>query len=401
MRTYDDGHCGAVRRCEAGRGRALAVALLVAAGLPLAVPLARPALALDATRAEPVFATPEAAFERARAALNRRDLDAAMPALRFAAENGFFLAKYYLARIYSSPTLGRTDHVEAFRLWRRLANRHADVDPYLDYRAPYVARAFVALARYYRSGIPPLKLAPNLELAVDYLQHAANYFGDSEAQFELAKMYLSGEGVAADVARGKHWLSRLSRKGHAGAQAYLGELYIKGRYNLPKRPDKGLALVALAVENALPQDRIWFEDMYHRLFCATSEADRRRALAMVKRWRGRYARRGTARHLTDPLVRQARVVRTCRDGKLIPTPRLHEANVASQPMGAGKVIEAVRGRQVPTRGKLSKGWVMRADRADKPRLAAPRATMPVYGSAVGLGATPSPAIRPAGKREAE
>ena len=52
--------------------------------------------------------------------------------------------------------------------------------------------------------------------------------GDAGAQFELARDYLKGDGVAKDEKRGFELMSAAAKQGHAEAEAGLGYLYAKG-----------------------------------------------------------------------------------------------------------------------------------------------------------------------------
>ncbi len=52
--------------------------------------------------------------------------------------------------------------------------------------------------------------------------------GDAKAQFDLAKAYSEGNGVAKDSAKGMEWLKRSALQGFAGAQVVLGVMYQKG-----------------------------------------------------------------------------------------------------------------------------------------------------------------------------
>jgi hypothetical protein len=63
-----------------------------------------------------------------------------------------------------------------------------------------------------RDGVAEIGLRPDPDRAVDYLHHAATFFGDKEAQFELAKVYLRG--TAEDVKCGMHYLSALTEEGY-------------------------------------------------------------------------------------------------------------------------------------------------------------------------------------------
>ena len=52
--------------------------------------------------------------------------------------------------------------------------------------------------------------------------------GDAEAQYELAKAYISGQGVSKDVKQGMEWLEKSAILEHAGAQDALWVMYRKG-----------------------------------------------------------------------------------------------------------------------------------------------------------------------------
>src|SRR5262249_19742686 len=152
------------------------------------------------------------------AAYKAGSYETAMPALTEAAAKGNdaarFFAEFYLARIYGDNTSGLTNHPKAFMLYRKLADEYTDVDPDDDNRAPFVAKALVALAGYARSGMRDLNLPANPRRAQSYLHHAAIFFGDKEAQFELAKLYLSGSVSSDDARRGLHYLASLSEQGY-------------------------------------------------------------------------------------------------------------------------------------------------------------------------------------------
>ena len=110
-------------------------------------------------------------------------------------------------------------------LFQRIADQHIDADPDEDPRAPYVGNSLTALAGYVRVGLPEIGLRSDPERAVFYLNNASTSFNDQDAQFELAKLQLRGEGLEANIPLGKHWLSVLSQNGHAGAQAFLADLH--------------------------------------------------------------------------------------------------------------------------------------------------------------------------------
>ena len=105
------------------------------------------------------------------------------------------------------------------------------------------------IAGYLVNGLPEANLKANPKIAMEYLREAAQFFRDEDAQFELAKLYLRGEGIESDEAYAKHWLSVLSQKGHAGAQAFLADLLWRGKY-MRQDPVRALALISVAVANS-------------------------------------------------------------------------------------------------------------------------------------------------------
>ena len=76
----------------------------------------------------------------------------------------------------------------------------------------------------YKAG---LKVPQNHSLANSYLHKAAEQ-GQIEAQYTLAKMYLSGDGVLANYAQAAFWMNAAAERGYPDAQLDLGALYADG-----------------------------------------------------------------------------------------------------------------------------------------------------------------------------
>jgi uncharacterized protein len=239
------------------------------------------------------YASPRDAFEQGLGAYKSGYYEIAIPALTEAMAKGDetdkFFARFYLARIYSDNGGARTNHGKAYQLFQKLADEHFDVDPDDGQRAPFVAKALTALAGYLRSGIREIGLRPDPDRAVEYLQHAATFFNDKDAQFELAKSYVGTNGDREDVKRGLHYLSVLTEEGHPGAQAYLADLLWRGRF-VPKDERRALALIRMAVEHAPPSERVWIEDIYQNIFCSASQGTRKQADGIVATWRKVFPR---------------------------------------------------------------------------------------------------------------
>ncbi len=279
------------------------------------------------------YASPELAFEQGLGAYKAGSYETAIPALEEATAHGSnlnrFLASFYLARIYSDNTGAHTDHAKAYLLFQRLAEENADAEPEDGQRAPFVAKALTALAYYLRQGIKELGVEPDPERALAYLQHAATFFDDKDAQFELAKLYLTGNGGEEDIKRGMHYLAVLTGEGHPGAQAVLADLYWRGRF-VKRDEQRALALIRMAVENAPAHERIWIEDIYQNIFCGASQGTRKQADGMVAVWRKRFTPPAASEQLAlggpgDLGGRAMQPQRACGNGELISIQRYQPA----------------------------------------------------------------------------
>jgi uncharacterized protein len=294
------------------------------------------------------YATPQAAFEQGLGAYKSGYYEIAIPALEEAATQGpelnRFFAEFYLARIYSDNAGALTNHAKAYLLFQKLANDNADADPDDGKRAPFVAKALTALAGYVRSGVKEIGLEPDPDRAVEYLHHAATFFGDKDAQFELAKLYITGGGSPEDVKRGMHYLSVLTEEGYPGAQAVLADLLWRGRF-VKKDERRALALITMAVENAPTHERIWIEDIYQNIFCGTSQGTRKQADGIVAVWKKMFGRPAAPDRMGLG-GRELQMQRACGNGEVVDIHRYEPAGaVAATPPPAGRP-DAMQGSSV-------------------------------------------------------
>lgn len=261
------------------------------------------------------FKSPEAAYEQGMGAWRSGFIEHAVPALEYAAQRDMFQAMFYLARIYSDSNTPYTDHAAAFRLYQKIANEYADIDPDDDQRAPFVARAMTSLAIYLKEGVAAAQVGADPALAVKYLRHAAQFFNNEDAQFELAKLHLKGEGVAEDPRTAMHWLSVLAQRGHSGAQAFLADIYWRGRYGIQRDQLRAFALISVAAENAPDTERVWIEDIYQNIFCGASAGTRSQAEGMVADWRRRYGRNASTNDRFSLGALAPKADRSCGNGE--------------------------------------------------------------------------------------
>lgn len=205
----------------------------------------------------------------------------ALSALQYAAEGGHPVAQWKLGRMYAKGDGVARDDLRAYEYFSKIANAHAEDSPFAP-QASIVANAFVALGRYFTSGIPNSQVTPDPERAREMFSYAASYFGNAEAQYNLARIYLDGTGTQRDVKSGIRWLGLAARKGQHQAQALLGQMLFNGD-KLHRQAARGLMWLTLAQDSATP-DETWIRDSYKSAMAKASDDDRAMALQMLERW---------------------------------------------------------------------------------------------------------------------
>jgi TPR repeat protein len=209
--------------------------------------------------------------------------DGSLTALQYAAEEGHPVAQWKLGRMYANGEGGLVqDDLRAFDYFSRIANAHAEDSPSAP-QAQIVANAFVALGRYYLNGIPNSKVKADPDRAREMFSYAASYFGNADAQYDLARIYLKTADASRDDFRyGARWLGLAAQKGQHQAQALLGQMLFNGD-RLPRQAARGLMFLTLARDGAGP-DEAWIKESYNRAFAKASDDDRASALQMLEHW---------------------------------------------------------------------------------------------------------------------
>src|SRR5436190_17595548 len=164
----------------------------------------------------PVVSPPPATIPALKKPIPPVAVPAAAPSslnsLQYAAEGGHPIAQWKLGRMYADGDGVAQDDLRAFEYFSRIANQHAEDNPSAP-QAGIVAQAFVALGRYYLSGIPNSKVKSDPERAREMFSYAASYFGNADAQYDLARLYLKGAGSRDDFRYGARWLGLAAQKG--------------------------------------------------------------------------------------------------------------------------------------------------------------------------------------------
>lgn len=260
-----------------------------------------PALAFDGTAspdvaAVPVAATPATSTTPAlpKAISSGNVLSAtATPALpntslsslQYSADEGHPVAQWKLGQMYAAGDGVKRNDMMAFDYFSKIANQHADDNPTAP-QAQIVANAFVALGRYYLEGIPNTRITPDPDRARQMFTYAASYFGNADAQYNLARLYLDTLATAPDPNQRRReavrWLGLAAQKGHHQAQATLGQMMFSGD-KMPRQAARGLMWLTLARDGAAVNET-WINELYSNALRRASEDDRAMAAQMLQQW---------------------------------------------------------------------------------------------------------------------
>jgi TPR repeat protein len=234
--------------------------------------VAAPALALDPNATVSKDSGPFDLFRFGFKAYREGNKQEAVEAYRYAAEKGHTGSRWALATMYADGDGVVKNDFEAFKIYSETANQ--GVEPGSNDTGFFV-NALMALAEYYRKGIPESPIHADLSQARQLYFQAASAFGDAEAQFRLAKMLLSGEGGAPNIKQAKKWLNHARKGGHAGAMGIFGNVIFQEGQTV-----RGLAYMTAALDTCEPRDREWLQSMQEQAFSLVSEEDRRNAIVL-------------------------------------------------------------------------------------------------------------------------
>jgi hypothetical protein len=323
--AFDRGRWGAVasiaRRVAPERGVAVALLLVLAGSFP--------AVALDGSQPATLDKIPLKLFKSAQQALRAGiddlragDAKSSVEALKYAAAGGQSLAQWKLGRMYAQGQGVPHDDYQAYQYFDQLIQSYNEDEP--DRRdISAVSNAFVAVGVYCLNGIANTEVKPDPERALEMFQYAATNFGDPDAQYNLARMYMDGSaGLTKNNMRAARWLALAAEKRHHPAQALLGHLLFVGD-GVPRQRARGLMWLTIAKNAAQGPKDEWMIDLYTKDFTLANDDDRQVAALYL-------SDRAGGGGLPPPPDAVAARGLTPALGNLPPAPRLFE----SAPMAA-------------------------------------------------------------------
>jgi len=266
------------------RGRREA-ALVVVAVFSLA---AGPAFALDGSTSTPPpkinakrYTNADQALRAGLDDLNAGNAASCVDALTYAAEGGQPVARWKLGEMYADGVGVARDDVKAYRYFNQIVQDYDEDDAPDPRHRGAVSSAFVAVGVYSLTGIPNSDVRADPDRARELFQYAASTFGDPDAQYNLAHMYLVGAGgLAKDKLVAVRWLSLAAGKGHRPSEALLGHQLFVGD-GVAQQRARGLMWLTIANNSAEGAKDEWIRDLYRRDLADASPADQASAAAML------------------------------------------------------------------------------------------------------------------------
>jgi TPR repeat protein len=236
--------------------------------------------------AEPVYA--QSAVDAAQAMASAMDgagggisMTDQIAALEAAAAAGDTMAQWQLGLMYESGEGVEQDKAKAFGYFAQIADQHADAAP-KGLEADIVAQSFVKMGDYYKDGVPEAGVPRDDDYSTRLILHAASYFGDADAQFRVGELYLDEAELGDNPIQSARWLSLAARKGHAGAQAKLGNILFNGDGDLEANPVEGLMWLTVASRRSVgTSDSGWIDDLLNAAMSVADPDQRKRAVEMA------------------------------------------------------------------------------------------------------------------------
>jgi uncharacterized protein len=155
------------------------------------------------------------------------DKTTAVEALSFAAKAGSAGAQWKLGNMYAEGDGVEKNDYTAFKLFSDVAAQATDESASRrDQPTPFVTNAWAKLGMFFRKGIPNSDVKADPNRAREYFWRAA-YFGDADAQLNLAAMFYNGEGGDRDLIQAAKWANLATDKGNPAAKDLLIEIALE------------------------------------------------------------------------------------------------------------------------------------------------------------------------------
>jgi uncharacterized protein len=222
------------------------------------------------------FTSAAQALRAGVADLKAGDAASSVEALTYAADGGEPIARWKLGEMYADGVGVARDDVKAYHNFNQLVEDYDEDAPDRRSRGA-VSNAFVAVGVYSLTGIAGSDIHPDPERARLLFQYAATTFGDPDAEYDLAHMFLVGAGgLVKDNIAAVKWLALAAPKGHRPSQALLGHLLFVGD-GVPQQRALGLMWLQIARKGTESPRDDWILVLCDKDLAAAADVDRQMA----------------------------------------------------------------------------------------------------------------------------
>lgn len=234
-----------------------------------------------------IFKNPHQALEAALESYRAGNAASSVEALKYAAAGGESLAQWKLGRMYADGDGVQRDDYKAYQYFSQIVDGYDEDNPNWREKS-VVASAYVACGVFELNGIPGSKLKASPEDALKLFFYAATNFGEPNAEYNLARLYMDGAaGLTKDNRQAARWLNLAAEKGHVESQALLGHMLYTGD-GVPTQKARGLMWLTLAREGANARakspdkNQDWVRNLYESDLKSASDNDRQAALVYLE-----------------------------------------------------------------------------------------------------------------------
>lgn len=228
-----------------------------------------------------IFKDPHQALQAALESYRAGNPASSVEALKYAAAGGEPLARWKLGKMYADGDGVPRDDYKAYQYFQQIVDNYDEDDSNWREKS-VVASAFVAVGVFELKGIAGSRLRADPEQAMRMFVYAATNFSDSNAQYNLARLYMDGSaGLAKDSRQAARWLNLAAEKGHVESQALLGHLLFVGE-GVPRQRARGLMWLTLAREGANGKGQDWVRTLYDGDMKIANDNDRQIALVYLE-----------------------------------------------------------------------------------------------------------------------
>ena len=228
-----------------------------------------------------MFKDPHQALQAALESYRAGNPASSVEALKYAAAGGEPLARWKLGKMYADGDGVPRDDYKAYQYFQQIVDNYDEDDSELAGKVGGRQR-LRGCRRVRAEGHCRFAPAGGPGTGHADVPLCGDNFSDSNAQYNLARLYMDGSaGLAKDSRQAARWLNLAAEKGHVESQALLGHLLFVGE-GVPRQRARGLMWLTLAREGANGKGQDWVRTLYDGDMKIANDNDRQIALVYLE-----------------------------------------------------------------------------------------------------------------------